>query len=90
MSDARGVATVTETEFIAAEQDHLAAVVIGGMLPFFQSLRRWLLADEGDGTVAARHVEHLVHRPVGRVWRDFGEELRRREGALVHHVEDDF
>ena len=89
MADAGRVHAVAETELVASAHDHGAAIFVVRVQPLLECPGRRLLADEGDGAMAARHVEHLVHRPVRRVRRDLDQELRRRERTFVHHLQDD-
>ena len=83
------IQAVAETELVAAAHGHRAAVLIAGVLPALQRLRRRFLAEEGDGTPATRHVQQHAPRPVRGVVRDLDDELRRSEVEFVGDFEND-
>ena len=89
MTDGGVVRGVAQYELVAALYDHRAAVLVARAVPLLQRQRRRLFADEGNRAVATRHVEHLVPRPAGGVGRNLCKELRRRQRAFVHDVEND-
>ena len=85
----RPVAAVGEIEFVTSAQHHRPAIFVGGFAPLFERLCHRLLADERNRSVPARHVEHLVPRPVRSVRGDLHEKLRSRQRTLVHDIEND-
>ena len=85
---ARAVALRARQVLEAAPDEQVAALLVREAHRLHRA-RHALLAHEAERRVLAQHVERLPPDLVRRVLRHLQLELRRRQGRLLHHVEDD-